>query len=99
LGFAAHRPYQHDSVHPHFIEHRFDACRFAPALPLALTLLLSILSQMDVPTGSSYEAERPATASFSLVPRSLAAASSLVLARDLFVARYRACAAAHLRRF
>ena len=71
---------------------------FAPTLVLALTLLLvrSALSQMDVPTRSSYvmavvtEAERAAAASFTSVPRSLAAAGSPVLAGALFAASYRA---------
>ena len=56
----------------------------APSLPLALTLLLvrSALSQMDVPARSAFvmsvvtPAERPAAASFTAVPRSLAAAVS-----------------------
>ena len=67
---------------------------FAPNLALALTLLLvrAALSQMDVPTRSSYvmavvtEAERPAAASFTSVPRSLAAAASPALAGALFAA-------------
>ena len=54
----------------------------APTLPIALALLLlrAALSQMDVPTRSSYVmalvtvAERAAAASFTSVPRSLAAA-------------------------
>jgi MFS family permease len=54
----------------------------APTLSLALTLLLirSALSQMDVPARSAFvmsvvtPAERPAAASFTAVPRSLAAA-------------------------
>lgn len=66
----------------------------APSLPLALALLLirAALSQMDVPTRSSYvmavvtEAERPAAASFTSVPRSLAAAISPTLAGALFAA-------------
>lgn len=70
---------------------------FAPTLPLALTLLLvrAALSQMDVPTRSSYvmavvtEAERAAAASFTSVPRSLAAAASPALAGALFAASYR----------
>jgi MFS family permease len=70
---------------------------FAPTLSLALSLLLvrSALSQMDVPTRSSYvmavvtEAERAAAASFTAVPRSLAAAGSPVLAGALFAASYR----------
>ena len=61
---------------------------FAPSLPLAITLLLvrSALSQMDVPTRTSYvmavvaPEERPAAASVTSVPRSLAAAASPALA-------------------
>lgn len=70
----------------------------APTLPLALVLLLirAGLSQMDVPTRSSYvmavvtEAERAAAASFTSVPRSLAAAASPALAGALFAASFRA---------
>ena len=66
----------------------------SPTLPVALVLLLirAALSQMDVPTRSSYvmavvtEAERPAAASFASVPRSLAAAASPALAGALFAA-------------
>ncbi|WP_376776508.1 MULTISPECIES: MFS transporter [Paraburkholderia] len=55
---------------------------FSPSLTLTLALLLarSALSQMDVPTRSAYvmsvvtPGERPAAASFTAVPRSLAAA-------------------------
>ncbi|KAA1000875.1 MFS transporter [Paraburkholderia panacisoli] len=58
------------------------AAAFAPTLTLTLALLLarSALSQMDVPTRSAYvmsvvtSGERPAAASFTAVPRSLAAA-------------------------
>jgi hypothetical protein len=52
------------------------------------------LSQMDVPTRSSYvmavvtEAERPAAASFTSVPRSLAAAASPAIAGALFAASF-----------
>jgi MFS family permease len=61
---------------------------FAPSLPLAITLLLvrSALSQMDVPTRTSYvmavvaPEERAAAASVTSVPRSLAAAASPSLA-------------------
>ncbi|HEX5078128.1 MAG TPA: MFS transporter [Geminicoccaceae bacterium] len=64
---------------------------FAPSLPLAIALLLvrSALSQMDVPTRTSYvmavvtPEERPAAASLTSVPRSLAAAISPVLAGAL----------------
>jgi MFS family permease len=67
---------------------------FAPTLPLVLALLLirAALSQMDVPTRSSYvmavvtPAERAAAASFTAVPRSLAAAASPALAGALFAA-------------
>jgi len=70
----------------------------SPTLAAALTLLLvrAALSQMDVPTRSSYvmavvtEVERPAAASFTSVPRSLAAAASPALAGALFAATYRA---------
>lgn len=70
---------------------------FASNLPLALALLLirAALSQMDVPTRSSYvmalvtEAERAAAASFTSVPRSLAAAASPALAGALLAATYR----------
>jgi MFS family permease len=66
----------------------------APTLELALALLLarSALSQMDVPARSSYvmavvtPAERPAAASVTSVPRSLAAAASPALAGALFEA-------------
>ena len=66
----------------------------ASSLTLALALLLvrAALSQMDVPTRSSYvmavvtEAERPAAASFTSVPRSLASAISPALAGALFAA-------------
>ena len=69
----------------------------APTLPGALALLLvrAALSQMDVPTRSSYvmamvtPAERAAAASFTSVPRSLAAAASPALAGALFAASYR----------
>ncbi|TCG01466.1 MFS transporter, partial [Paraburkholderia steynii] len=58
------------------------AAAFSPSLALTLALLLlrSALSQMDVPTRSAYvmsivtPAERPAATSFTAVPRSLAAA-------------------------
>jgi predicted MFS family arabinose efflux permease len=64
---------------------------FAPNLPAALALLFvrSALSQMDVPTRSAYvmavvtPAERPAAASFTAVPRSLASALSPALSGAL----------------
>jgi MFS family permease len=70
----------------------------APTLPIAIALLLfrAALSQMDVPTRSSYvmamvtPQERAAAASFTSVPRSLAAASSPALAGALFAAGLRA---------
>ncbi|MBZ9789971.1 MFS transporter [Rhizobium sp. 3T7] len=70
----------------------------APTLPFALFFLLvrAGLSQMDVPTRSSYvmavvtETERAAAASFTSVPRSLAASASPVLAGALFAASFRA---------
>jgi MFS family permease len=68
------------------------AAAFSPSLPVTLGLLLvrAALSQMDVPTRSSYvmavvtPPERPAAASFTSVPRSLAASMSPALAGALF---------------
>lgn len=70
----------------------------APTLWLALALLLlrAALSQMDVPTRSSYvmavvtPQERAAAASFTSVPRSLASAISPTIAGALFAASLRA---------
>lgn len=67
---------------------------FAESLPVALTLLFirSALSQMDVPTRSAFvmavvtPAERAAAASFTAVPRSLAAAASPAIGGALFSA-------------
>ena len=64
---------------------------FAPSLGTAVALLLlrSALSQMDVPTRTSYvmsivpKHERPAAASLTAVPRSLAAAVSPMLSGAL----------------
>jgi MFS family permease len=69
---------------------------FAPNLPLALGLLLvrSALSQMDVPTRSSYvmavvtPPERPAAASVTAVPRSLASSLSPALAGMLLTTSF-----------
>jgi len=70
----------------------------APSLEMALALLLvrAALSQMDVPTRSSYvmavvtPPERPAAASFTSVPRSLAAAAGPAIAGALFAAGFEA---------
>ncbi len=70
----------------------------APNLEVALALLLirSALSQMDVPTRSSYvmavvtPPERPAAASVTSVPRSMAAAAGPVIAGSLFAAGFEA---------
>ncbi|MEK4031756.1 MFS transporter [Methylocystis sp. IM3] len=64
----------------------------APTLPLTMALLIirAALSQMDVPTRSSYvmsvvtDAERTAAASFTSIPRSLAASLSPALSGALF---------------
>ncbi len=66
----------------------------APTLPIALALLFvrSALSQMDVPTRTAYvmavvtPAERTAAASFTAVPRSLAASLSPTLSGALLAA-------------
>jgi len=70
----------------------------APNVEVALGLLLlrAALSQMDVPTRTSYvmavvtPAERTAAASFTAVPRSLAAAASPAFAGAIFAAGYQA---------
>jgi len=70
----------------------------APSLEVALGLLLvrAALSQMDVPTRSSYvmavvtPPERAAAASVTSVPRSLAAAASPAIAGALFEAGFEA---------
>jgi MFS family permease len=69
---------------------------FASSLWVTLTLLLvrSALSQMDVPTRTAYvmsvvtPPERPAAASFTAVPRSLASAIGPTLAGALLAAGY-----------
>ena len=70
------------------------AAAFASSLQVALAFLLarSLLSQMDVPTRSAFvmnvvtPEERPAAASFTAVPRSLAAAASPSLTGAMFAA-------------
>ena len=70
----------------------------APNIEVALALLLAraALSQMDVPTRASYvmavvtPPERSAAASFTSVPRSLAAAASPAIAGALFAAGFEA---------
>ena len=70
------------------------AAAFAPTLQVALGLLLvrSLLSQMDVPARGAYvmsvvtPAERPAAASFTAVPRSLASSLSPSLTGVMFAA-------------
>ena len=70
------------------------AAAFAPSLEVALGLLLvrSALSQMDVPARGAYvmsvvtPAERPAAASFTAVPRSLASSLSPAITGALFAA-------------
>lgn len=68
------------------------AAAFAPRFEIALALLLvrAALSQMDVPTRSAFvmsmvtAPERPAAASFTAVPRSLASAVSPAIGGALF---------------
>jgi MFS family permease len=72
------------------------AAALSPRLDVALGLLLvrAALAQMDVPTRSSYvmavvtPAERPAAASFTSVPRSLAAAAAPAIGGAMFAAGY-----------
>ena len=69
---------------------------FAPNLPIVLALLLvrSALSQMDVPTRTSYvmavvtPAERASAASVTAVPRSLASSLSPAFAGALFASAF-----------
>src|ERR1700720_1228637 len=69
---------------------------FSPDLPVVLALLLvrSALSQMDVPTRTSYvmavvtPAERTAAASITAVPRSLASSISPALSGALFASAF-----------
>jgi hypothetical protein len=66
------------------------ACVSSLEVALGLLLVRSLLSQMDVPARSAYVMsvvtpdERPAAASFTAVPRSLASAISPSLAGALF---------------
>ena len=72
------------------------AAAFSPNLYIALGLLLlrSALSQMDVPTRTSYvmavvtPAERPAAASITAVPRSLASALSPTISGALLMTTF-----------
>jgi MFS family permease len=69
------------------------AIPFVPSLSVVIALLIvrSLLSQMDVPTRNSYvmavvtPRERPAAASVTSVPRSLASAIGPVIAGYLFL--------------
>jgi MFS family permease len=69
------------------------AIPFVSSLPIVIALLLlrSLLSQMDVPTRNSYvmavvtPGERPAAASLTSVPRSLASAVGPMIAGYLFL--------------
>ena len=69
---------------------------FSPSLPLTLALLLAraALSQMDVPTRTSYvmavvtPAERPAAASVTAIPRSLASSLSPTLGGMLLASAF-----------
>ena len=86
----ANRARLHDGLHAPAVERAADPRAVAPDLATSVALLLvrSALSQMDVPTRSSFvmaivpPGERAAAASLTAVPRSLAAASS-PLARRL----------------
>ena len=82
------------------------AAAFAPNLAVVLGLLLvrSALSQMDVPTRTSYvmavvtPAERAAAASVTAVPRSLASSLSPAFAGALFASAFSGPAASAVRR-
>ena len=99
LAVEAHRAREHDGLHAHPLEpmpHRSRPWRRALRWRLRLLLVRAALSQMDVPTRSSYvmavvtPPERPAAASVTSVPRSLAAAASPAIAGALFAAGFEA---------
>ena len=86
---------EYDGLHAHPFEplpHRSRARPESRNWPLRYCLSRSALSQMDVPTRSSYvmavvaPAERAAAASVTSVPRGLASAASPALAGALFAA-------------
>ena len=91
---TAHRLAQHDGLHPHPGQRVPDrrGTGTDTAAGAGLLLVRALLSQMDVPTRTAYvmsvvtPAERAAAASFTTVPRSLAAAASPALAGALFAA-------------
>ena len=84
LDLQAHRARQHHGVHAYSLQHLPDpgGVHAPNSSGAGLLLLRSALSQMDVPTRTSYvmavvtPAERPAAASVTAVPRSLASAIS-----------------------
>ena len=93
---ATHRPRQHDGVHAPAREPvpGRDAVHARPRRrDRAPAACAALLSQMDVPTRSSYvmamvsPEERPAAASITAVPRSLASAASPLLAGYLLRCR------------
>jgi hypothetical protein len=86
---GAYRAHQHDGIHPLAIQHFADPDPLAPNLATAIALLLvrSALSLMDVPTRTSYvmavvtPPERPAAASITAAPKTFAwAAGSMIRA-------------------
>ena len=106
LARPAHRPHQHHGVHAHPLQPLPDRRGvFAPSLTVVLSLLLvrSALSQMDVPTRSSYvmavvtPAERTAAASVTAVPRSLASSISPAIAGFMLAGPFSGAAARRLR--
>jgi hypothetical protein len=98
MAFQTHRPREYNGLHAHSFQHIPDHCGGCaqPGNGIALLLTRAALSQMDVPTRSSYvmavatPAERPAAASVASVPHSLASAASPAIAGALFAAGFSA---------
>jgi hypothetical protein len=92
MAFEAVRARQHHGFHarPRKPVPDFRGLRPVTTMALGLLLMRAALSQMDVPTRSSYvmavvaKSERPAAASFTSVPPSLAGSLSPALAGALF---------------
>ena len=91
-----HRSHQHHGVHPHPVE-PLPQPRWVRAEPRACFGMCRRDRPMSWPW-SPRRAERPAAASFTSVPRSLAAAASPALAGALFAASFQTVAAPDLRR-
>ena len=107
MAGETHRPHQHDGLSPTSRPASFSSWRRSRRiciLALGLLLLRSALSQMDVPTRTSYvmavvtPAERAAAASVTAVPRSLASAISPAMAGVLLTTPFTGLPLVRVRR-